>query len=96
MKKFINLCLIYSLIFSFGNLALAAEVPLNKVAKKEKDEKVHIVKPEKTKKINLKRQKKQNKENAKTKQETSKEAEGMYETKFPTINSKIEYTDMNG
>ena len=51
---------------------------------------------EKTKKINLKRQKKQNKENAKTKQETSKEAEGMYETKFPTINSKIEYTDMNG
>ena len=96
MKKFINLCLIYSLIFSFGNLALAAEVPLNKVAKKEKDEKVHIVKPEKTKKINLKRQKKQNKENAKTKQETSKEAEGMYETKFPTINSKIEYTDMKG
>ena len=96
MKKFINPCLIYSLIFSFGNLALAAEVPLNKVAKKEKDEKVHIVKPEKTKKINLKRQKKQNKENAKTKQETSKEAEGMYETKFPTINSKIEYTDMNG
>ena len=94
MKKFINLCLIYSLIFSFGNLALAAEVPLNKVAKKDKE--VHIVKPEKTKKINLKRQKKQNKENAKTKQETSKEAEGMYETKFPTINSKIEYTDMNG
>ena len=55
-----------------------------------------MLKPEKTKKINLKRQKKQNKENAKTKQETSKEAEGMYETKFPTINSKIEYTDMNG
>ena len=94
MKKFINLCLIYSLIITFGNYAFADEVPLNKVAQKDKE--VHIVKPEKTKKINLKRQKKQNKENAKTKQETSKEAEGMYETKFPTINSKIEYTDMNG
>ena len=96
MKKFINQFLIYSILATFGNYAFAAEVPLNKVAKKEKEEKVHIVKPEKTKKINLKRQKKQNKENAKTKQETSKEAEGMYETKFPTINSKIEYTDMNG
>ena len=94
MKKFINLFLMYSLIFTFGNYAFADEVPLNKVAKKDKE--VHIVKPEKTKKINLRRQKKQNKENAKTKQETSKEAEGMYETKFPTINSKIEYTDMNG
>ncbi len=96
MKKFINLFLIYSIILTFGNYAFADEVPLNKVAKKEKDEKVHIVKPEKTKKVNLKRQKKQNIENAKTKQETSKEAEGMYETKFPVINSKIEYTDMNG
>ena len=96
MKKFINIALIYTLIFNLGNYALAAEVPLNKIAKKDKDEKIHIVEPEKTKKINLKRQKKQNIENAKTKQETSKEAEGMYETKFPTINSKIEYTDMSG
>ena len=96
MRKFISKFLIYSLIFTMGNYSFASEVPLNKIAKKDKDEKIHIVKPEKTKKINLKRQKKQNIENAKTKQETSKEAEGMYETKFPTINSKIEYTDMNG
>ncbi len=27
---------------------------------------------------------------------SSKEAEGMYETKFPIINSQIEYADMNG
>ncbi len=96
MKKFINLFLIYSVLLTCGNYAFADEVPLNKVAKKEKDEKIHIVKPEKTKKINLKREKKQSIENAKTKQESSKEAEGMYETKFPVINSKIEYTDMNG
>lgn len=96
MKKFINLFLIYAIILTFVNYAFADEVPLNKVAKKDKNEKIHIVKPEKTKKINLKRQKKQNIENAKTKQESSKEAEGMYETKFPVINSKIEYTDMNG
>ena len=96
MKKFINLFLIYAIILTFGNYVFADEVPLNKVAKKNKNEKIHIVKPEKTKKINLKRQKKQNIENAKTKQESSKEAEGMYETKFPVINSKIEYTDMNG
>ena len=96
MKRIINIALVSTIMFNLGNWAVAADVPLNKIAKKDKDEKIHIVETEKTKKINLKRQKKQNIENAKTKQETSKEAEGMYETKFPTINSKIEYTDMNG
>ena len=43
-----------------------------------------------------KREKKKNVENAKSKAKSSKEAEGMYETKFPVINSQIEYSDMNG
>lgn len=34
------------------------------------------------------------KSNEKAKATTSKEAEGMYETKFPVIDSKIEYADM--
>ncbi len=37
---------------------------------------------------------KNNKVHSRTKEQTSKEAEGMYETKFPVINSQIEYTDM--
>ena len=97
MKKFINMFLICSLISVCGTYTAAkekGEVPLNYIAKK--DEQIQIIKPEKHKKVNLRRQRKQNVENAKTKVESSREAEGMYETKFPAINSKIEYTDMNG
>ncbi len=63
-----------------------------KVKKEEKKEKVEIIKPEK-KKINFKKEKKKNEENKKTKQKSSKEAQGMYETKFPEITSRIEYTE---
>ena len=63
--------------------------------KKKKQEKIQIVEPE-NKKINWRRERKKAVETAKTKKETSKEAEGMYETKFPVINSQIEYTEMNG
>ena len=63
--------------------------------KKKKQKKIQIVEPE-TKKVNWRHERKKNADNAKTKKETSKEAEGMYETKFPVIDSRIEYTDMNG
>lgn len=99
MKKVLKVLLVCSVITLTSNLAFAKssqtkDVNTANIAKKP--EKIEIVKPEKTKKVNLKREKRKNAENAKTKKETSKEAEGMYETKFPVINSKIEYSDMNG
>ena len=63
--------------------------------KKDSSKKVHIVEPEKQK-VNKRQEKKKNAQTAKTKRESSQEAEGMYETKFPVINSQIEYADMNG
>lgn len=97
MKKVIKLLLICSVLTLTSNVSIAknnkADVEKN-IAKKP--DTIQIVKPEKTKKVNKRLEKKKNAENAKTKHETSKEAEGMYETKFPVINSKIEYADMNG
>ena len=97
MKKILNILLICSVLaISSGNV-LAKDVktqePVN-IAKKP--EEIHIVKPEKKKKVSKRQERKKNAENAKSKQESSKEAEGMYETKFPVINSQIEYADMNG
>ena len=70
----------------------------------EAQEEIHIVEPEKKpKKITKRRLRKEAKKeskrkatNEKAQKESSKEAEGMYETKFPAINSHIEYTQMNG
>lgn len=67
----------------------------DKVAKEDEVEKVEIVKPD-NEKPNPKRELKKNRENLKHREKSSKEAEGMYETKFPVINSQIEYADMNG
>ena len=94
MKRIFSLLLISSIAIGAFNIAWAKDVPENDIAKKP--EKIQIVKPEKTKKINLKKERKKHAENAKSKEESSKEAEGMYETKFPVINSKIEYSEMNG
>lgn len=97
MKKVIKLLLICSVLTLTSNVSIAknnkADAEKN-IAKKP--DTIQIVKPEKAKKVNKRLEKKKNAENAKTKHETSKEAEGMYETKFPVINSKIEYADMNG
>lgn len=97
MKKVIKLLLICSVLTLTSNVSIAknnkADVEKN-IA--QKPDTIQIVKPEKAKKVNKRLEKKKNAENAKTKHETSKEAEGMYETKFPVINSKIEYADMNG
>ena len=97
MKKVLNLFVICS-VLAISSVAASAveEVQQQTVDIAKKPEEVHIVKPEKKKKINLRLERKKNEENAKTKKESSEEAEGMYETKFPTINSQIEYSDMNG
>lgn len=95
MKKILNVILICS-IFTLSTTPTFAKGWLKKdKTEKETKEKVEIVKPEKEKK-NLKHEIKKIKYNAKSQQESSKEAEGMYETKFPAINSKIEYSQMNG
>lgn len=86
------LCSYY--IFRFCSGKDKAEQANVNIAKKP--EEIHIVKPEKKKKVNKREERRKNAENAKSKKESSKEAEGMYETKFPVINSQIEYADMNG
>ncbi len=87
MKKTLSLLLICSL------LGLSPAFAKTKTEKKA--DKVEIVKTKEVK-VNYKRETKKNADNAKTKIKSSKEAEGMYETKFPVINSQIEYADMNG
>lgn len=97
MKKILNLVLICSVLTISSASVLAkdkAEQANVNIAKNP--EEIHIVKPEKKKKVNKREERRKNAENAKSKKESSKEAEGMYETKFPVINSQIEYADMNG
>ena len=91
MKKVLNILLICS-IFSLSSGMVFAWPKKDKV---EKEEKIEIVKPEKTK-VNKRLERKKTKNNERVKRESSKEAKGMYETKFPEINSQIEYTQMNG
>lgn len=95
MKKILSLLLICS--FVSANVCLAKEktVKDSNLAYKEKNEKIEIVKTKETK-VNIKSERKKSAEHAKTKARSSKEAEGMYETKFPVIDSKIEYSEMNG
>ena len=95
MKKILNVILICS-IFTLSTTPTFAKGWFKKdKTEKQTKENVEIVKPEKEK-TNLKHEIKKIKYNAKSQQESSKEAEGMYETKFPAINSKIEYSQMNG
>lgn len=96
MKKILNVLLICSLVVLTSNAALAKGF-LKKSAKNksQKLDKIEIVKPEKNK-VNPKKENKKRVENDKTRVKSSKEAEGMYETKFPVINSQISYSDMNG
>ncbi len=91
MKKILNLILICSVL----SLTSSAVLAKGTSQKTKKNDEVQIVKPDKTK-VNKKHETRKNADNAKTKAKSSKEAEGMYETKFPVINSQIEYSDMNG
>ena len=94
MKKILNIILVASVLAIGTNCALAKKTnETDLVAKKEKG--VVIVKPEKVK-VNTKKEIKKQKSHATTKAKSSQEAEGMYETKFPAINSRISYSDFNG
>ena len=98
MKKILNTILIASILSLSANFVLAKKVKsvdeTMLAAKKEKE--IQIVEPEKNVKVNHKKEIKKLKSNARSKAKSSHEAEGMYETKFPTIDSQISYTDMNG
>ncbi len=91
MKKILNIAIILSITLVSANAAYAKDQ--TKLAKA--DEPIHIVKPQKTKKESLKKQIKRLNFTSKNKAKDSKEAEGMYETKFPVIDSKINYNDVN-
>ncbi len=95
LKKYISLLLLFS-VFTINTAPAAAFWGRNKSSDDKNEKPVHIIKPEKQKKVNKRKERKKKEENAKTKKETSREAEGMYETKFPVINSQIEYEDFNG
>lgn len=91
MKKFLNVVLILSII-SVGTLNYSA---YGKSSETDKNEtKVQIVKPEKKRKVNQKSEAKNQKIKEKNKAKSTKEAQGMYETKFPAINSQIDYNTL--
>lgn len=90
MKKIINV-LIFAIFFSG---VFSSAYANDKIAKNTSADPVHIVKPEKKViKINKKTETKKKKFEAKNKAKSSKEAEGMYESKFPVINSKIDFNN---
>lgn len=93
MKKIVNMALICSVMVLSAVSPVFAKNTKNSTNKDK--QKIEIIKPDKTK-VNKKQEKRKTDDNAKIKKETSQEAEGMYETKFPVINSKIEYADMQG
>ncbi len=95
MKKILNILLALSIIALNAGISAAMTVSdeNNKIA--IKDETVQIVKPEKIKKVNKKQEAKKQKLRNKTKASSSKEAEGMYETKFPVIDSDIDFNDVS-
>lgn len=97
MKKIYNLILIASIFALGSNFALAKKSKVNNdLSALKKTKEIQIIEPEKEVKVNQKKEIKKLNSNQKTKAKSSKEAEGMYETKFPTIDSQISYTDMNG
>lgn len=98
MKKVINTILVASVLALSANFADAkkSKAPDEAMLAAKKEKEIQIIEPEKNVKVNHKKEIKKLKSNAKTKVKSSHEAEGMYETKFPTIDSRIEYADMNG
>ena len=90
MKKILNIALILSIALVSTTAFAKDETKLAKA-----DEQVHIVKPQKTKTESLKKQIKRLNFTSKNKAKYSKEAEGMYVTKFPVIDSKINFNDVD-
>jgi outer membrane protein TolC len=94
MKKIFKVILIASVISLTSNITSAKTIKTDGgYAKKNKE--ILIVEPSKEK-INQRIEIKKLKIKEKSKIKSSKEAEGMYESKFPTIDSNIEYAQMNG
>ena len=86
-KKILNIVLVISLVALCNEVSFAK----NKDSKELKSEKqIQIVKPDK-KKANQKHEIKRLKLVNTSRAKSSKEAEGMYETKFPVIDSKIKF-----
>ena len=98
MKKILNAILIASIITAGTNFAFAkkAKTADESMLAAKKYKEIHIIEPEKEVKVNQRKEIKKLKSNAKTKVKSSQEAEGMYETKFPTIDSQISYNDIDG
>lgn len=69
------------------------KIKKEKIGASDKQTEIQIVKPEKEKKLNAKKEKKKQDSNNISKSKSSKEAQGMYETKFPKITSKIDFMD---
>ena len=90
MKKVLNILLICSLLTA--TTVCAKEKRVEKV---KKNNTIQIIKPEKQK-VNKKQELKKHSAHDKVREKSAREAEGMYETKFPVINSQIEYSQMNG
>lgn len=96
MKKVLNIILIASILALGTNTVIAKRVKTDEnSAKMKKNQEVRIVEPDNVK-VNQRKEIKKLKSNQRTKAKSSQEAEGMYETKFPVINSHIQYADMNG
>ncbi len=92
MKKLLNIIIaltIIGILPLYANAKQKSDINEDKIAKN--DEKIQIVEPEKQHKVNKKTEAKKKKIEAKNKAKSTKEAQGMYETKFPTIDSKIDY-----
>ncbi|MCM1338690.1 MAG: TolC family protein [Muribaculaceae bacterium] len=97
MKKIYNLILIASVLSLGTNVGFAKKVKADgELLASKKEKEIRIIEQEKAVKVNKKTEIKRLKSNQRTKASSSKEAEGMYETKFPTIDSQISYADMNG
>ena len=94
MKKMIKVLLIAAIIGLSTGISDAKKAADNNEKGAEKDNSVQIIKPEKSKKVNKKQEAKNQKLRNKTKANSSKEAEGMYETKFPVIESDINLIDI--
>ncbi len=85
--------IIIAFIISAGICADAKKVK-DKSSVKKQEESIQIVQPEKKViKVNTKKEAKKKNLEHKNKVRSSKEAEGMYETKFPVINSKVDYSN---
>lgn len=106
MKKILNIILILTIINITTSQSVLGKKVKNltseqtTVQQTKKNEtiasnngQIQIVKPEKKTKVNNKTEIKRLNFKSKSKLKSSKEAEGMYETKFPVIDSKINYNE---